>query len=111
MEKCEKCGKPLEMYYNPWCPRCDKPQIRLVPTLNMIQCLEHLEAVWYGRSGIKQRVMDHFMDYYRNDTTFIMAFPMDEDREDMDPQIVKDLDLIKAVWQIEEDFIAMEVSW
>lgn len=44
-ETCSKCQQPLEMYYSPWCPRCDIPQRKTVDVLNLIQCLDHLQAI------------------------------------------------------------------
>ena len=52
---CACCGQKKEMYYVPWCPRCEKPGTE-TGCLNILQALRHLEAV--GHSGIKEAVWD-----------------------------------------------------
>ena len=108
MDNCEKCGGKLSMYCEPWCPKCDKPVIKLVPTLNLIKCLEYLEA--NGHKGIKNRVWDYCMDcdYIKNDTTFTLYFG---DELDPDEQDTMDLLLIKDTWGIKDECIDMVVSW
>ena len=37
--KCVKCGNALQMYYKPWCPTCETPELMPVVTLNFVQVL------------------------------------------------------------------------
>lgn len=112
MEKCEICGQEKQMYYQPWCAKCEKPTIQLRRTLNFLQCLEHLEA--NGHQGIKERVWNYYADlgYFQNNTTFTLHFPeAGDDRDGLPVFLLADLDLIKETWGIEEDHVEMEVSW
>lgn len=52
---CEKCGDEKEVYYDLWCPVCEKPELKPIQTLNLIQALRHVRAV----SGL---------DYHNRDT-------------------------------------------
>jgi hypothetical protein len=108
---CSVCGKPKTMYYAPWCSFCDKPKIYNVPELNFIQCLEHLEAI--GNEGIKDRLWEHYysLDEIRNDTSFELCFPEEDEGGKIAPQIWKDLYLIKSMWNITEKSIRVFVSW
>ena len=37
--KCDKCGNAKQMYYPPWCPTCDTPELLPAVTLNFVQVL------------------------------------------------------------------------
>ena len=104
--KCEKCGTNREMYYTPRCPKCHFPQIRVVKTLNLIECLTYLEN--NGHPGIYDRVWDQLVDYgyIHNDTSFGYHFPDDEE-----DTLYSEMKAIKETWGIEEDTINFEVSW
>ena len=106
---CRKCGKPLEMYYKPWCPHCEKPTLDSVPTLNLLQALRHLEAV--GHDGIKDRFWRELIEYapIKNDTYFTMVFPADAD-DAWSEEHYNDLMTLKRVFEL-GDSIVMEVSW
>ena len=41
---CSSCGRIKEMYYVPWCPKCDKPEIEMKPVLNLMQAIRHVEV-------------------------------------------------------------------
>lgn len=45
---CEECGTAKEMYYAPWCSKCEVPQVKIKPTLNLLQCMRHVERVHFG---------------------------------------------------------------
>jgi len=110
MNKCVICGQEKQMYYVEWCPKCDKPQIQNEPHLNFVQCLRYLEA--NGHSGIVDRLWSYYMDSIQNDTSFILNFPDEEAREDIDDEkILADIDLVKTTWNIQTDYIYMDVSW
>lgn len=111
-EKCPKCKKALEMYYVPWCPRCEKPEPRLQPVWNFLKCLYHLEAT--GHKGIKERVWRYSCEsdsMKSNDSYMDLWFKTAEDDEDEDPQILADLATIKSVFGIEKDHATFWVSW
>lgn len=100
MNKCNTCGGKMEMYYGPWCPVCDKPEIKSISTLNLVQALDHLEAI--GNPGIKRRVWESLLDYIRNDTYF-EYFLGDADTS-------PDLYLLKSHLGLGES-IVFHVSW
>ncbi len=47
-EICETCGGTKEMYYGPWCSKCDVPQIEIVESLNLKKCMRHVERKYLG---------------------------------------------------------------
>ena len=47
-EICDVCGTAKEMYYVPWCSRCEVPEVKNNPTLNLLQCMRHVERVHFG---------------------------------------------------------------
>jgi hypothetical protein len=117
-QKCPKCERPMEMYYTPWCPYCDKPERRTVTTLNMIQCLRHIEAIT-GDEGYKRRVWVWLCDLgvVHNDTA--TGVPVDWSGLDdpcqtdhMTPQVVADLKLLRDTFGLtEEEHLSFEFSW
>jgi hypothetical protein len=103
---CGKCGREKSMYYRYWCKVCDRPEVETLKSLNFIQCLEHLEAL--GHEGIHGKVWDHFRDEFKNDSSFTVFFPSEDEK---DEYLYSELTLIKKTWNIEEDSILMHVSW
>jgi len=47
-ETCNECGGLKEMYYTPWCSKCEVPEIKTHPTLNLLQSMRHVERVHFG---------------------------------------------------------------
>ncbi len=112
MELCEHCGNEKEMYYKPWCPRCEKPDVRGGQVLNLIQALRYIEV--NGWPGFYNRVWRNLMDLdlIRNDSTFILELPTNEEsRATYDPDWLDYLDTIRDIFRIQGDSIIMEVSW
>ena len=75
---CEKCNKPKEVYYVPWCPRCDKPKRKKLTTLNFVQCLDHLLAMKLIAEEEKYDFWSIICDNYnefRNDNWFFWVVP------------------------------------
>jgi len=110
---CNKCNKEKEMYYKEWCPRCDKPEVKKIESLNLIQVLRYLEC--NGYPGIKDRIWAYCADIYNfhNDSSFYLGFP-DPDidsRIDYENGVYDDLMTIKNSFNIEDDGILMDVSW
>lgn len=106
---CPKCNQPMSLYNIPWCPRCDKPTIIMVPTLNFIQALEYIEA--QGHPGFKNRVWKYMNDYISNDTSTWLYFIKESERDEYGDGVYEDLKLIKDVFNIATDGIMVEVSW
>ena len=123
---CE-CGTPKQMYYKPWCPLCEKPEIETIPTLNWIQCCDHIEALTgdvttfdHEREpmmieGYKDRMKDLCLDpdRWNNDTIQFWGFCSD-DREngDLTEQQIEDIDLFISTFGLEEyDHIYLDISW
>lgn len=67
LDKCWKCNTEKQMYYKPWCPRCDKPMPHIKKCVNLIQTLNHLEL---DLPGIKDHIWEKMCDYdlIRNDS-------------------------------------------
>lgn len=135
MEKCKGCGHEMEMYYRPWCPRCDKPEKKTVETLNLVQALRHIEVITgdnHSLTGFKSRIWRYFCDsdWMKGNDSFFHWSPS-EVTEDMteeevneyfgyleDPinlkeakQIVKDENLLAKTFDIGSKGILFEVSW
>jgi len=106
---CKICGQETQIYYKPWCPKCEKPEIQMIPQLNFIQCLKYLEA--NGEKGIEERLWDYFSDYFHNDSSFSMPLPPEVTPEDYSEQCYKDTLIVKNTWNIDSDHIEMYVSW
>jgi predicted amidophosphoribosyltransferase len=66
---CEKCNKPLIMYYKIYCPRCEKPEVEVLKYYNLIKCLYYIEVSWIP--GFKNQFWEHLCkDYdFTNDST------------------------------------------
>jgi hypothetical protein len=77
MSNCPKCNKPKEMYYTEWCPRCEPPKVETHNTINLIKCLNHLEAI--GHEGIKDLIWESAIDYIHNDSYTTICFPEPND--------------------------------
>src|SRR4051812_33533075 len=69
---CDNCDGVMDMYYKPWCPKCEVPKVELTPSINFIQVLKHLEAM--GHKGIKDRVWKFYQHELRNDSSFSVHF-------------------------------------
>lgn len=115
---CNKCNQPQEAYYGAWCPRCDKPEITEVKTLNLIKTLSYIEA--QGHPGFKDRVWERLCDWNYikgNDSSFTYhfedyeedEFSSDED-DDTDASTRRDEKLIKDTFNL-GDQILFHVSW
>ncbi len=109
-EICDCCGRAKKMYYRIFCPVCEKPEIKLEPTLNFLECLYHLEAIGY--EGIKDRVWKYCCDHNimkSNDSYMNFSFYQDED--ETEEQFNIDKQIIKREFSIKEDSIIFWVSW
>jgi len=111
---CENCNQPKEMYYSPYCPRCEKPEVEN-NILNYIKCLRYLEVT--VEDGIKARLNESLFEHYNfsNDTLFKLYFPEEDEYEEFDynesaKQYLKDILLIKETWNL-GDMVIMDVSW
>lgn len=112
---CSKCGGENDMYYTPWCPRCDKPEPQITKTLNLIKSLRYLEA--NGYPGIKDRLWSYFLDDIvdggGNDSIIKLNFDIDEYRlkgyDEEDREKIKMF--LKAFRDTFETDIQFEVSW
>ena len=98
----------MQMYYIPWCPVCEKPSAENTPLLNLIQALDHLEAI--GHSGIKNRFWSDNCDHLKNDTAvWLTALPSSWDDERSKQQSL-DLELLKTTFGI-DDATLLFISW
>ena len=98
----------MEMYYEPWCPVCEKPEVERPPLINLIQALGHLEAV--GHTGIKDRFWSDNCDYFKNDTAiWLIALPASWDDERTEQQS-SDLELLKTTFGV-DDATLLFISW
>ena len=110
---CQICNKPKEMYFTPWCPRCDKPKIENLPSLNFIKCLNHIEAIDEKNNGFKNRFWGYCSKNYefRNDSYFMLYFPNDIDKDEYTMEEINDLNLFRSTFNIKGDSILLCVSW
>ena len=114
---CKKCSKPKEMYYSPWCPRCDIPKPKKKEVLNLIQVLRHLEEVNDAKS-LKDKIWSWLLDmqYIRSNDSYFSYF-IDEDYDEFD-EIEQELLVphLKLLNQFVKDYtgkesVIFEVSW
>lgn len=96
---CDSCDGAMDMYYKPWCPKCDVPKIEFHPSINFIQVLKHLEAL--GHKGIKDRVWKFYQHELRNDSSFSVYFGS----SDLTPDELTLKEFLKV------DSIVFDVSW
>ena len=105
---CEKCQKPMTMYYREYCPRCEVPKPKDEKIYNLLEWLTRLEATDKTFDKDRRRDFWHkFCDYnsFLNDT-FIRIHRPDEVEDDYD--II--LNTIFDQAGIEESAI-FEISW
>jgi len=118
--KCEHCGDPLQMYYKPWCPRCDKPEPTQTKVLNFLQCIYHIEAMEGMKEIIrgmgtdfKNTLWNGIIEYIRNDTYLDGEFLSIEDPStiyDPDGTFLPALILFNKYFPVDEDTIFW-ISW
>lgn len=122
-QKCKKCGGKKIIYYNERCPKCDKPQFKVIKTLNLILALKHIDALdGHISNGGRGPFEDRFWNYmiedggFGNDTT-IQYYFIDEDADDDKEYVAArklryaDEQRLKKVFEIEDDYVMFEVSW
>lgn len=110
---CDKCGHALWMYYEKFCPMCDKPEVEVIKILNLMRVLYYMEA---RHSGFKQRFWNWFIDAYdfSNDTTIRFDFNCFDGAEDLTAEerlIRLYLRAIQKEFDIKENGIRFEISW
>lgn len=91
----------------------DKPEVKTVKSLDFMQVLDYLESL-PGQEGIKNRLWEEYIlsQDISNNSSFWMEFPPEEQREHYKPDILVDLDLIQAIWNLEDELgITMFVCW
>ncbi len=110
MEKCEKCGTELKVYYKWFCPKCEKPEPKVQTIYNLIRCLYYIEA--NGHPGFKKTAWDYIGETYNfsNDTVIGIYCPTEEDITDYGDDS-KLISLIFEVFDIEGDTALFEISW
>ena len=111
---CETCQQPREMYYAPWCPRCEPPRVEPVPTLNLVKALRHLEV--NGHAGIKDRLwhylMDTYSDSFRNDSWLSIELPGETKPDEMSADVFADFQTLKEVFGVGvSDQLVLDLSW
>jgi hypothetical protein len=83
MSECTKCGTKKENHYGEYCPLCDKPQVKVVYTLDLIKSFTHVSAKHYADDTSKYRNAGYLevwsylcnCGYIKNDTTTAIDFP------------------------------------
>lgn len=83
MSECTTCGTKKKMHYREYCPLCNKPQVRVIRTLDLIEALAHVSAKHYaddssiyrdaGYENLWSYLCNH--NYINNDTTTAINFP------------------------------------
>lgn len=76
LPKCDLCGKKKEMYYRPWCPRCEKPKEESVVVMNLIQVLRYLVVNKIISEKDRKDLWKELCDYFdlRNDSIISINF-------------------------------------
>lgn len=83
MTDCTKCGAKKRRHYREYCPLCDKPQVKVIRTLDLIEALAHVSAKHYaedtsiyrdaGYENLWSYLCNH--NYINNDSTTAINFP------------------------------------
>lgn len=113
---CGSCGKPLDMYYVPWCPVCDKPKLKPVDTLNIIQALRHISEL-DGNEVFRDRFWDYLMEDNRFHNDVLLQYNFREADEKEWDDTLTDLRLedearFREVFGLaERDSVVLDVSW
>ena len=98
----------MDMYYDLWCPRCDKPPIKTLEYINLIKMLVYLEV---KKPGIRKRVWDSISEsIWGNDTTVFLNFG-EEMQDCISGNLKEDYELIIKEYPEAEDGMMFEVSW
>ena len=97
---CEICGLPKEMYFVPWCPRCEKPKPYTATVLNLLQCIRHIADTRddITREEIRDLAIKNWQYEWRNDSYLTWHTIDDDDREDYDDDIIRFNDLMVEVF-------------
>lgn len=113
---CNKCGDKLQMYYRPWCPKCDKPQLNSHLVLNLIQALDHIGVVT-NDEGYKRRMWSVLIDLeiIRTNDSYEKWWLNETDEEWDDytftKQNVKDINLFNETFDLIGKQVLLEISW
>lgn len=114
MDTCEKCGGKLKMYYMKFCPKCDKPEGKVVTQYNLFRCMYYAEA--HGYPGLKDTLWPMLCDSYNisNDIIIKIYCPTKEDIEEESGKYKTYAELLAAVFEkngIKEESALFEISW
>ena len=126
-EICEECGTAKEMYYGPWCSKCEVPQVKNNPSLNLLQCMRHIERVHFGiedendydaRKAVgHDEIWSGFCDWgLSNDTTSYLPFvdPANGDGSigELSEEAIEYLQVMVRTFDLEnQPDMQWEVSW
>jgi len=101
---CEKCEKPKIMYYREYCPRCEEPQLKISYTMNLLECLYHIETT--SHPGFKDKFWKYLIeDYSFSNDTVIEIHNTDGEG---DPLVQE---LFEKIGIIDEESMLFEISW
>ena len=111
MNNCPKCGREMSMYYNPWCQVCDKPQRVVKYVLNLIKCLEHIEATNH-RPGYYARMWELMHESFAGNDIYITWIYDSDEEHDLTDEQREDIQMFNETYEIGEgENILLEVSW
>ncbi len=131
MKKCPTCNAEMEMYYRPWCPLCDRPEVEERKTLNLIQVCRHLvrkHDLDEDQSKGHYRCLWLILcdsNYVNNDTFAQIDFPTwyfercetNDDEDDEDYNVERGFELMKLIiddYDLDNEEgsrILWEISW
>ena len=124
---CETCGGQKEMYYAPWCSKCDIPEPQILTELNLLQCMRHIERAHFGiedetdmvarRMIGRDEIWDGLCEWgLHNDST--MSFPIvaasqgDGSLGELSEEAIEYLEAMVNVFDLTDQHNMMwEVSW
>ncbi len=113
VDNCPTCGNEMYMYYNLWCPYCDKPVRKQITVLNLIQCLVYIEKV-KSMPDYKRRVLNILNDYeFITGNDVYLQWPYAENEDfGFDNEELEDIKLINETFNIQpNEKVFMEISW
>lgn len=108
---CPTCGSPKDMYYRPWCPRCEKPEPYTKQVFNLIQCLRHIAATTgIDRAELSALARDFWKGRWGNDKYVTWPTIELDERDEYDQRYLQFYDLMVSTFSPPDGCLFL-ISW
>jgi hypothetical protein len=107
---CEECAKPLDMYYNTWCPNCQKPSFEI--TRNGESFLNIIKILIYAQSQLEiEDIYSDFWHYINDDFDNNSYSKLSLLEGDYPEDLHITVKFIKKEWDLTGDDVLIFSSW